>query len=213
MSRNALKTLAFAAAITLATPCANAFYLVPATGANIDDGTGHPGENVWSYTYTLTNTTQCMGNCLDTVGGLSISDYILSIREFAIPYFDDAGITNILSPSDWSYSISSNDLFSLGFGAKAIVWQAITANAGIALGATLGGFGYEAGFEPGKGPYSFTLGNNTTTYGDPNIPLSPNAVAAGITSLNSVPEPEHYWLALVAIAALAPRLGRFHKRV
>lgn len=208
MPRLSLTTVALAAAMTLATPAAHAFYIVADTGAGIDDGIGHPDANTWSYTYTLTNTTTCLGNCLSTVGGVSIADYILSIREFAIPYFDDAGITAILAPSNWTYSISSTDVFNLGFGAKAIVWQAVTDNAGIALGATLGGFGYESSYEPGKGPYSFTLGNGTTSYGDPAIPLSPNAVAAGILPLSNVPEPEQYLLTLVSIAALATRLRK-----
>lgn len=208
MPRLSLTTIALTAAITLATPAAHAFYLVPFTGSDIDDDIVYLPPSTWRYTYTLTNTTTCMGNCLDTVGGLSITDYILSIREFAIPYFDDADIATILSPSNWTYSISSTDVFNLGFGAKAIVWEAVTDNAGIALGATLGGFGYESSYEPGKGPYSFTLGNGTTSYGDPAIPLSPNAVAAGISPLSNVPEPEQYLLNLVGIAALATRLRK-----
>lgn len=128
------------------------------------------------------------------------------MREFALPYFDDAGITTILSPTGWQSRIDPADRFSLGFGARTLIWSAQADGAGIALGASIGGFNYAAGFAAGKGPFTATLGNLQSRVGDPAIPLSPNAVAAGIAPLAPVPEPPIHVLLLIGLATIAVRL-------
>ena len=158
----------------------------------------------WAYAYTVTNDTACFGNCFDTVFGKSILGYVLAVREFALPYFGDAGITAIQSPADWQFGIVDADRFSLGQGAKTLVWTAQTDTAGIAArGASLGGFGYSAAYAAGKGPFSAALGTGTPFLGDPAIPRSPNAIAAGIPVLTAIPEPQTCALLLAGLAVVA----------
>lgn len=159
--------------------------------------------SIWRYEYTLTNNTTCFGGCGSTDGGKPISSYVLGVRQFAVPYFDDAGVMTLMAPEGWIVQIVAEDIFELGHGAQALVWSASIDDAGIAIDASLNGFAYEALFEPGKGPFSATLGNGNAMYGDPAIPLSPNAVAAGILPLNPLPEPPSYLLMLAGIAILA----------
>lgn len=174
----------------------------------------------WAYAYTVTNDTTCFGNCGDTIRGKPIIDYALAVREFALPYFGDAGITSIHSPADWQFSIVDADWFALGQGAKTLVWTAQTDTAGIAaLGASLGGFGYSAAFAAGKGPAWTALGDSTSflVYGrsvlsDLAIPRSPNAIAAGIPILTAVPEPQIYALLLAGLGVVAGGLKLNRRR-
>ena len=79
--------------------------------------------------------------------------------------------------------IANTDRFALGHGAKTLLWTAQTDGSGIpAAEALLGGFG------------------------DPAIPRSPNAIAAGIAA---VPKPQTYALLLAGLAAVlaAVRFG------
>lgn len=187
-----------AASIMLATEV-NAFYGVPVTGPEVAiiDSIVPIDANTWTYTYSLTNITDCFGNCGDTAptsfGTKSIYNYILAVREFAIPYFDDANVTLITAPANWTSQVVANDIFGLGSGAHALVWTALTDNSGIALGATLGGLSYESTFGPGKGPFSTTFGGGWVVLGDPAMPLSPSAIAAGIAP-SAIPVPAAVWL-------------------
>ena len=203
-----LRTLAAAAAACLALsfPSAHAAVATPGPALRIADSVIVNFGGRWNYDYTLTNNTQCFVNCSGTVLGKSVSGYVLAVREFALPYFDDAGITTILSPNGWLSRIDPADRFGLGFGARTLIWSAQTDSAGIALGASLGGFNYGADFAAGKGPFSAALGNLQSLIGDPAIPLSPNAVSADITPLNPVPEPPIHVLLLIGLAAMAATL-------
>lgn len=175
-------------AATIATP-----------GVGVTDHTSAVGP-IYTFDYALTNTTVCTVNCTGTTTGHSIPGYILALREFAVPYFTDAAITAITAPMDWTWHIVATDLFNLGHSAEALVWDAQTETAGIALGATLDGFGFQSTFGPGKGPFQGTLGGGGTIAGDPAIPLSPNAIAAGILPLDVPSVPEPATLALLALA-------------
>lgn len=187
-----------ASSILLATE-ANAAWGIPSTGPEvaITDSIVPIDANTWTYTYTLTNITHCFLDCGNTAptafGTKSISDYILAVREFAIPYFDDANVTLVTAPANWISQVVADDIFGLGSGAHALVWTALTDNSGIALGATLGGFSYESTFGPGKGPFSTTFGGGWVVLGDPAIPLSPSAIAAGIAP-SAIPVPAAVWL-------------------
>ena len=183
----------------------HAWVAAPTPNAAVTDLVTALPTGQWSYDYSLTNHTSCLGFCWDTMfGGKSILGFMFAVREFGLPYFDDAGITAIHSPADWQFSIVDADRFALGQGAKTLVWTAQTDTAGIAaLGASLGGFGYSAAYAAGKGPFSAALGNGSSYLGDPAIPRSPNAIDAGIPLLTAVPEPQTYALLLAGLVCLA----------
>lgn len=198
-----LAILAAALSFAVASPTASAWYAYNPQ-ITVTDINGQQGGQ-WTYQYTVNNQTTCFGNCADTVGGYSIENYLLGVNTFAIPYFSDAFIDNINTPQGWSFHILGEDTFNLGFGAGTLEWFAVDPNAFIAKDASLGGFSYTTVFAPGKGPFSATLGNATGFIGDPAIPLSPNAILAGITQPNAVPEPATGLLLLAAMGALAAR--------
>ena len=156
-----------------------------------------------------------------------------SVMEFSLPYFTDAGITSIVAPAGWSYAIDPTDFFKLGAGAETLTWTAVAGH-GIAPSVivssvwdpvtqtivyqyspsvVLAGFGYKAQFAPVKGPYNVVL-NGFNFTGDPAIPGSPAAMAAGLTTalpfVSSVPEPGT--TALLAVGLLALSLIRRTRR-
>lgn len=203
MIRLKSSAILFAVLTALASPSASAWY-ASTTHVNVTD-MNFQQQSAWQYSYALQNNTTCFGRCSDTVLGYSIPEYMLAVREFSIPFFSDAGIIDIASPTGWAYQILNEDRFNLGFGAGTLTWTATTDQSGIAMNANLGGFSYTSLFAPGKGPFSAGFGNGESFVGDPAIPLSPNAVAAGIGAPNSVPEPGSIALILAGFAGLALR--------
>ncbi|HEY0063118.1 MAG TPA: PEP-CTERM sorting domain-containing protein [Telluria sp.] len=201
-----LKPLAIvAAALSLtATPSAFAWY-APTLNVVVTDTVSQIAPQEWHYSYSVDNQTTCFGNCWDTVLGRPINTYVLGVHTFSIPFFSDAGIIDIASPSGWTYQILNNDSFNLGFGAGTLQWYATADSAYIAMDAALGGFSYSTLYAPGKGPFSTQFGNTETFVGDPAIPLSPNAILAGIGQPNAVPEPATGLLLLAALGALTAR--------
>lgn len=172
-----------------------------------NDTTGH-----WDYQYTLVNNSKdtCVALCDDTIGGIPADQVSLDssdpIIEFYVPYFDDYGLTNTFSPTDWTYTTTTDDLFGLGSGAGALVWSTELFN-GLYGGDSLSGFGYSSVHGPGKGPFGVDFAFSNSYVGDPGIPASPSAIAAGITPYNpgpvaSVPEPTTLLLLLSGIAGL-----------
>lgn len=197
--------LMLALAASLATPSAFAWY---ATTPKIEvlDQTVMNEPSVWSYQYTLLNQSTCFGSCSGTVQGLSIKGYLLSVREFAIPYFSDAGIFDIASPTGWTHTISTVDTFDLGFGAGTLTWSTVADDAGIVMNTSRNGFAFQTAFAPGKGPFSASLNNGVSYLGDPAIPLSPRAIEAGLLPMNAptdVPEPQSILLMLAGLGLLA----------
>jgi hypothetical protein len=193
----------FAVVAALASPSASAWY-ASRTQVNVTD-MNNQQQSGWQYSYALQNNTTCFGRCSDTVLGYSIPEYMLAVREFSIPFFSDAGIIDIAAPTGWAYQILNEDRFNLGFGAGTLTWTATTDQSGIAMNANRSGFSYTALFAPGKGPFSAGFGDGELFIGDPAIPLSPNAVAAGIGAPSSVPEPGTIALILAGFAGLALR--------
>ena len=53
----------------------------------------------------------------------------------------------------------------------------------------MSGFGYQANYSSGKGPYQITQVRGAIALGDPAIPLSPLAQTAGIQPMTMVDEP------------------------
>jgi hypothetical protein len=145
-----------------------------------------------TYDYAFTVTNGCLGS-QETTG-------------FYLPYFTDAGISNIVVPTDWSYSIDPSDnLFGL---ANAGVIDFTTSNP--LVGYTYAsGFGYTSNYTGVEGPDAVSLttnGVNSTLFGDPLIPGSPDTLAA--LGSTTVPEPSTAALLAIAFLALVPGLGR-----
>lgn len=167
---------------TLFSNSANALIAFELAATDID---GDPSV----YNYEI--QTNCFGNCLDTLGGVPIPDLYYT-NKFYLPYFSDAGITDINSPSGWSYSIEgTNDLFGLGSGAGVIHWSAST-GAELALYDVLSGFSYVSSVAGSvKAPFRLDYINGDWRLGDPPIPASPLALAAGLAP---IPVPAAVWL-------------------
>ncbi len=144
------------------------------------------------YNYEV--TSKCF-RCGGTVGGVLVTD-LYKTEDFYVPYFSDAGITSIGSPTNWSYSIeTSNDLFELGAGAGVIHWKALGENNGINTTGSLDGFSYSSIIEGSvKAPFRTLFANGSSINGDPAIPASPSAIAAGLTPIATVPAPAATWL-------------------
>jgi hypothetical protein len=143
--------------------------------------------------------------------GVSISNSggcLTSGDRFAVPYFTDAGITNINSPTGWTYTIDNVDTFGLGFGAETLRWAA-GGGFSIPVGGNLSGFGYTASYGAVKGPFSVSDGRRTV-FGDPAIPGSPNALAAGLKQeTTAVPEPSGgAFLSSLLVAGVIVRFRR-----
>jgi hypothetical protein len=202
-----LKPLAIlvAALSCAAAPSAFAWY-APTYNTVVTDTTTQLAPSDWLYRYTVDNLTDCHGSCSSTVGGRSVNAYLLGVGTFSVPFFTDAGIIDIAAPAGWAYRVLGTDMFELGFGAGTLQWYATADNAFIARNATLSDFSYHTAYAPGKGPFQVSFGNNDTLVGDPAVPLSPNAIKAGIHSnATPVPEPATGMLMLGALGALFAR--------
>ena len=131
-----------------------------------------PSDLNFTYDFSATN-------------GCRIDDQPL-LTNFFLPYFSDAGISDIVVPTGWSYSIDTSDnLFDLA-NAGVIEFESATP-----LGYSFpSGFSYTADYAGIDGPFAMTLitdGVPSTLFGDPMIPGSPDAVAA--LGGTAVPEP------------------------
>ena len=176
---------------------ANAMYVIGETGS-VSDIVTQTGSASWIYQLSISNpiNPQYIGQA--------------SVVSLVVPYFSDAGISNITDPSNWTHSIiavtPTSDLLTQAYPkvTQELVWS--TTGAGVTPGQSLSGFGFTASYGPVKGPY--LLGESyyqrpLSKLIDPPIPGSPNTIAAGFTqSLAPIPEPETYSLMLAGLGLL-----------
>lgn len=179
-----IRQLVIATTLALASASSHALIAWAEPSANIVDFVTGSASS-WNYSYTVTNTTDCYLTC---DAGTWYGE-LTSISQFALPFFTDAGISAIASPTGWSSQVAANDLFNLGNGTKTIIWTADSTSTSILVGNTLSGFGYQANYSAGKGPYQITQVRGAIALGDPAIPLSPLAQTAGIQPMTMVDEP------------------------
>ena len=177
-----------------------AAYLPPV----ITDSVTQTGAARWQYNFTITNRAWWNPLVPQYSDSVRITDYLL-------PYFSDAGIAISQTPTGWAWRIDAEDSFHLGHGAETLHWYATTFAYGIAAtslgdtathpaGDTLGGFSYGADFGPVYSPFISNFQSGVSLKGDPALPGSPNAKAAG---LNSVPEPSSLALLLAGLGLMA----------
>lgn len=83
--------------------------------SSVSDNVNFNGGNSWTYTYTVNNTSQPDGG----------PDQRPILVDWEMPWFGDAGITNILSPRNWAHSIETvgTPRVATGWGGVA-AWQA-----------------------------------------------------------------------------------------
>ena len=174
----AFAALAFTATHANATCVAN--YLIPSSTLATSSGT-----TVYSYSI--------VAGCVPSV----------QFDEFFVPYFSDAGISNITVPAGWGYTITSSDLFGLGSGAGALEFIPNSPLTGETYGQTTTGISFTSPYAPINGPLGVTSqypgsGGPVTTISDPPVPGSPEAIAA----LSGVPEPATKTLMLLGVIAV-----------
>ena len=176
----------------------------------ITDSVTQIGAARWQYNFTITNMAWSNPIVSQFSDSVRITDYLL-------PYFSDAGIVIAQTPTGWAWQIDALDSFNLGHGAETLHWYATAVTYGIAAtslgdvqthpaGDTLGGFSYVADFGPVKSPFSSKFQSGFTEKGDPALPGSPNAKAAGLNSplqANGVPEPSSLALLLAGLGLMA----------
>lgn len=156
--------------LILANP-SHAYYGISVEATDIDSS-----QTLFNYEIR----TDCSGNCLDTVEGVPVAEFYKT-DEFYLPYFSNAGISNISSPSGWSYALEpGNDLFGLGSGAGVIHWFAFEGQE-LDLYATLSGFQFTSVVTDIMDA-SFSLGyvHGAYVYGTTSIPASPVPIPAAI---------------------------------
>ncbi|HTA44138.1 MAG TPA: PEP-CTERM sorting domain-containing protein [Bryobacteraceae bacterium] len=211
-------TLFLAGLIAVAEPWQAKAICVAST--NISDFSVAPNGPVWTYNFQVTN------GCVPGHQPL--------LTDFYVPYFSDAGITNITvpGPSDstnppttWTFSIeANNDLFGLGPDAGVIDFH-VTSLANVAANENLPGVGYygangftfDSPFAPVEGPWAiletdYDNGLYDTTSlltGDPSIPGSPDTIAA--LAQAAAPEPGSVMLLAIGLGLLT--IATVRKRV
>ncbi len=180
-----MSAISIGLALGLASGAANAWRF-PDTGT-VSSTVTQSGSETWDYQFTVLNTA-----------------YDSSVNSFEIPWFNDAGITNITAPAGWNNDTTYEGFLSgYATATEFLLWNSSTTL--IAPGQSLSGFGFTASYAPVKGPFALGFDNWSYFIGDPAIPGSPSALNAGYTEafpVTNVPEPETYALMLAGLGLL-----------
>ena len=141
----------------------------------------------WAYSFAVNNQTNETFCCLPPL-----------IKDFSLPYFSDAGIADISEPSDWSFEILSGNKFGLQ-GADTLHWTTSVPASEIRKFGPAGVFGFTANYAAAKGPFVVAFTDFGSFSGDPAVPASPLALAAGLVPITSVPEPSSSAMLLLGL--------------
>ncbi|MFA9217945.1 MAG: PEP-CTERM sorting domain-containing protein [Sphingomonadaceae bacterium] len=127
----------------------------------------------------------------------------MSLQSIEIPYFNDHGIQGEIMLADgWSQSIIATPPYTFASPNELVL---TAPDGGLAVGQASGVFSYTSIYAPVKAPYSGTYAFGWKFYGDPLIPGSPDALAAGYPSaqLPAVPEPDSIAMLVLGLGLLA----------
>jgi hypothetical protein len=80
--------------------------------STVDDSVTNNNNGTWTYNYQVNNTSQLNGG----------QDREPFVVDWELPWFGDAGITNIVSPTRWAYSIET-----IGTPNAATGWEGVAA--------------------------------------------------------------------------------------
>jgi hypothetical protein len=158
-------------------------YALCVVGDNVTSTVTPDGAGVWLYDFSVLNGCNTHNQPL--------------LSDFYIPYFSDAGIANITTPTPtnmlpvaWTYTIDpTDDIFGLGAGV-------IDFHAATPIGYdSYSDFTYTANYDGVKGPFAMDL-TTGRLFGDPMIPGSPDTIAA----LNGAAVPEPKWSGIAGLA-------------
>jgi hypothetical protein len=120
-----------------------------------------------------------------------------------IPYFSDSFLSGITEPTDWSLSIGTTDVFGLGNGAGFMTWSFTGITAPTSPTTLSPMFSFQSLYAPGVSPTQYVLTDGTIVNlsGFGLVPLSPQALAAGLQPYNiaAVPEPEIWELFIIGL--------------
>lgn len=89
------------------------------SNAEVTDEVSNVSNDTWAFDYTVHNNSQCM---YPSEEGHCVGDGDAWLDAWALPYFDDAGITNVTAPEKWGYSIET-----IGVANEAIGWDGVAA--------------------------------------------------------------------------------------
>ena len=112
-------TFLFAAATVLGSSSASATCSIQTTAPASTVTPDSAGT--YGYGYAVQAVT---GSCVDIHGPAS---YV--IDAFEVPYFTDAGVTDIVAPSGWTAAVVDTDTFNLGSGGAPV--RIKTTNGGV----------------------------------------------------------------------------------
>ena len=175
--------------------------------------------STWKYDFSVTNNAVAFRPSY--VDKARLTDYLL-------PFFSDAALSAIQAPTDWAWRIDTDDRFNLGHGAQTLHWYSTSLSSGIAggeyrgldlgvAGVTLRGFSFTSDFGPVKAPFLAGFSTNPGFWipGDPALPGSPGARAAGLNQpfyVPSVPEPTTVVLVMAGLMQIGVT-RRVHRRL
>lgn len=216
--------LAIAGALMLAGygHTAQAFTTIPTTCnycSHVTDSVTNHNDGTWTYDFTVHNDTSSVNYGSD--------DGIVSqnIVDWELPYFADAGINNIYSPSGWTYAIETIGTPNNSSGWDGVAaWQTpgdpmykgpaspfttatqvlhwyIDDASSIEPQASLGGFGFDSAYGSIAAPYQASWDDTVIRTGDPAFPNASFNIPA---SPSAVPLPAPL---LLFMSALVPWFG------
>ncbi|MRW94532.1 PEP-CTERM sorting domain-containing protein [Duganella sp. FT80W] len=168
--------------------------------ANVSETITQLSADSWRYSFTINNLSAVVAGDPVYFGEQT------KLTGYIVPYYTDAGISDITAATGWTITTASSNPFGLET-AGTLIFTATTGYE-IAAGASLGGFSYVAGYGPVEAPFmagfiGFSL------VGDPSIPGSPSALGDG---LQPVPEPATYGMMLAGLGLLGLLAGRRTRR-
>lgn len=178
---NRIARLACATVIAMSASSAYATAAPPPALPNIDESVTRAADGSYDYQFSFTNVGYGNYGPGNPPPNPMPAQTITAIQ---IPYFDDSHVTDFKAAAGWGMSLIANNVGDRIPGTQIEVLTA--PGAGLQVGEQTGTFSFSSIYAPVKAPYLVTYASGRGIFGDPWIPGSPDAIAAG---LPPVPEP------------------------